>query len=191
MALTSRLLSDAFRDMQRAMSAFEQPSLNTGRLTQAFRYPPTDIKEAPEAYELHAELPGYDKKNIKIELAEDRRTLILTGVAEESKSDEEQGEQQAGSGSAAHAKKEEKQHGQKHTKDEKQVTQKKSEDAQVAKGQTPQWWVNERVVTSFTRSYTFPTPIKADGIKARFEDGILMIWAPKDTAGHARQISID
>lgn len=237
MALSSRVFTDALRDMQRAMSAFEQPLSGSAPLL-ARRYPPTDIMETPKGYELHAELPGYDKKKIKIDLTEDRRTLILSGALEEE-------EEAAESSSGAASKKEEEQKGEMRQKEgagttlqesaksgaptmEGQGEEKKqqhesagtdlkqavkstaekltgaakkgpgtthgqqvSSKRQEQQQKTPQWWVNERHHASFTRSYTFPCPVKADGIKARFEDGILKICAPKDVDNQPKKITID
>lgn len=93
MALTPRFLSDTFRDMQNAMNTFDE-AFNRPFLTQSLsasrHYPATNIEERPDAYQLSAELPGYDKKDIKIEWTGDR-TLVLSGTVNkdsESKNDE-------------------------------------------------------------------------------------------------------
>ncbi|KAI9272181.1 HSP20-like chaperone [Helicostylum pulchrum] len=168
MSLTHRLFNDAFHDMQRAMTALEQPFINTSRLLSnqtgsMLRYPATDISETDDAYELHAELPGYDKKDINIELADDGRTLVLSGKKEQKKDKESQ-----------------------------ELTTKKDEDSQVAKrNESPQWWVNERVVGSFTRSFSFPNQLKADSIKASYDNGILKVTVPKVKETKSKQIQIE
>ncbi|CEG80068.1 hypothetical protein RMATCC62417_14453 [Rhizopus microsporus] len=87
MALTNRFFADAFRDMHRAFSLLDDPSFfNDARRSLAssnnslgsLRYPATDICETAEGYELHAELPGYDKKDIHIDVSDDN-TLTLSG----------------------------------------------------------------------------------------------------------------
>lgn len=167
MSLTHRLFSDAFQDMQRAMSALEQPLFNTNRFSNntgsMLRYPATDICETEEGYELHAELPGYDKKDINIELADGGRTLILSGTVKkvrEEKSEEKQPKND----------------------EEKQVTKRDSN--------SPQWWVNERVMGSFTRSFSFPNPLNEESIKATYENGILKIVVPKVDEVKPKQIRI-
>jgi HSP20 family molecular chaperone IbpA len=79
MALTNRFFADAFRDMHRAFSLLDDPSFfNDARRSLAssnnslgsLRYPATDICETAEGYELHAELPGYDKKDIHIDVSD-------------------------------------------------------------------------------------------------------------------------
>ncbi|GAA5811984.1 hypothetical protein MFLAVUS_005431 [Mucor flavus] len=185
MSLTHRLFTDAFHDMQRAMSALEEPFIQTGRLLNnqtgsMLRYPATDISETDNAYELHAELPGYDKKDITIELADDGRTLVLSGKVDkvhEEKHGEEEGK----------AKKDEK----KKDKESQELTTKKDEDSQVTKhNSAPKWWVNERVVGSFTRSFSFPNPVQADSIKASYDNGVLKVTVPKDKESNSKQIQI-
>ncbi|KAI7882097.1 HSP20-like chaperone [Mucor mucedo] len=174
MSLTQRLFSDAFHDMQRAMSALEQPLINTGRLlgsqnSNLLRYPATDIHETEDSYELQAELPGYDKKDIKIEVGEDGRTLVVSGNVEKDKA--------ASSGDK---------------KQSQELTTKKDSDSQVAtRGEAPQWWVNERVVGSFTRSFSFPTTVNADTIKASYDNGILKVVVPKVKENAPKSIQID
>ncbi|KAI8997844.1 HSP20-like chaperone [Pilobolus umbonatus] len=171
MSLSQRFISDAFRDMQRAFSLLDQPLYEAARRAPAalssqlshgmFRYPATNMKETQDAYELQAELPGIDKKNIDIELS-DSHTLVLRGsVNEEFKSSSGQ-----------------------------ETTQAKTETQESTENSTPSWWVNERVVGNFTRSFSFPTPIKADAIKASYQDGILNITVPK-TVKESKKISID
>lgn len=182
MSLTQRLFTDAYHDMQRAMSALEQPLLNTGRLlgsqsSNLLRYPATDIHETDDSYELQAELPGYDKKDIKIEVGDDGRTLVVSGNVE--KVHEEKPEV---------PKKDTKESPK---KDSQELT-KKSSDNQVAKhNKAPQWWVNERVVGSFTRSFSFPTTINSDNIKASYDNGVLKVVVPKTKENAPKTINID
>lgn len=182
MSITQRLFTDAFHDMQRAMSALEQPLFNTGRLLGAqnsslLRYPATDIHETEDAYELQAELPGYDKKDIKIEVGDDGRTLVLTGNVEKVYEEKPKVPEK----DKAHAQ-----------KDSQELTTKKDSDSQVAKrSEAPQWWVNERVVGSFTRSFSFPSTLEADAIKASYHNGILKVVVPKTKENAPKTINID
>ncbi|CAO3685886.1 unnamed protein product [Rhizopus stolonifer] len=89
MALSNRFFSNALRDMQRSMSLMDQSFFNdlshrspfgaTNNFWDTFpRYPTTNIAETDQGFELQAEIPGYEKKDIQIELT-DSRTLILRG----------------------------------------------------------------------------------------------------------------
>lgn len=183
MSLTQRLFSDAFHDMQRAMSALEQPLINTGRLlgsqnSNLLRYPATDINETDDSYELQAELPGYDKKDIKIEVGDDGRSLVVSGNVEKVHEEKPKvpKKDKAPSGD----------------KQSQELTTKKESDSQVAtRGEAPQWWVNERVVGSFTRSFSFPTTINPDSIKASYDNGILKVVVPKVKENAPKSIQID
>lgn len=217
MSLTQRVFSDAFRDMQRAMAAFDQPFYNTARRSLLgspaslfngnttagglFRYPATDMVETPESYELSAELPGYNKDNIKIELA-DSRTLVLSGTVNESKeikpptttaATEEVNATTSTEGADTTATASEATTSDTSAANsEQQLTQKaSSEVAKPTENNAPQWWVKERVSGSFTRSFAFPTPINSESIKASFDNGVLKVVIPKTAQDQAKQINIE
>ncbi|KAI8979016.1 HSP20-like chaperone [Pilobolus umbonatus] len=161
MSLTHNLFSDTYRDMQRALALMDDPFFNSrralghSRSPSLARYPATDMVENEDSFELHAELPGIDKKNIEIELA-DSQTLVLKGsINSEYKSSSED---QASS-----------------------ITKTESSGEVAQKSSAPSWWVNERVSGSFTRSFTFPAPINGNEIKATYQDGVLKIVVPKAT----------
>ncbi|ORE03842.1 HSP20-like chaperone [Rhizopus microsporus var. microsporus] len=174
MALSNRFFADAFRDMHRAFSLLDDPnffddarrSLTSANnsLGSLSRYPATDINETAEGYELHAELPGYDKKDIHIDVADDR-TLIL-------------------SGSVRHH------HHESSSEKQKQQEDKSTAVSKEVKSDAPKWWVNERVSGSFQRSFNFPSPIDSAGIKASYENGVLKICVPKAANQGKKRIEI-
>ncbi|GAN00890.1 heat shock protein Hsp30/Hsp42 [Mucor ambiguus] len=199
-SLTNRLFSDALRDMQRAMAAFEQPlfAAPTGTLmgpssnapsslsrsTHGTFYPTTDMVETPDAYELHAELPGYDKKDIKIEMS-DSNTLVISGnVAKEYKS------QGPSEDTATDA-----------TTDEASTSKESQQLATTAKDQDKQvgqhsvghkWLVRERTSGSFVRTFTLPIAVKPETIKASYNNGVLKVVIPKAENKQANnQINIE
>ncbi|KAI7901392.1 HSP20-like chaperone [Cokeromyces recurvatus] len=193
--ISQRLFSDAFRDMQRAMAVFDHPFFNTTRRSLlgspsilissspsrsagyshffgSHYYPPTDMVETADSYELSAELPGFDKKNIKIELADDQ-TLVLSGSVNNE-------QHQESKSTVTTIEEEVKENNEK--VDNKKETEQTAAATTTDRASSPQWWVKERVVTgSFSRSFDFPTPIQADTIKASFENGILKVTIPKPT----------
>ncbi|KAI8336053.1 HSP20-like chaperone [Choanephora cucurbitarum] len=194
MALSQRVFSDALYDMQRAMAVFDQPFFDSffdGAFDGAFvnsnndhhnrkrrkrinnnnnnnnlgRQPATDMIEHPDFYELHAEVPGYDKKDIKIEVPDDH-TLILSGSVS-------------------------KEHHEESSNAEQQVVHKGNQDNQVTQYSSPKWWVNERVTGSFTRTFNFPHSIDADQIKASYQHGVLKIVVPKVSKNQSRFVNIE
>ncbi|KAI8387023.1 HSP20-like chaperone [Blakeslea trispora] len=200
MALNQRLIADAFCDMQRAMAVFDQPFFKSffdndfmGFEDQTrghrrrdghqglSRYPATDMIEKPDFYELHAEIPGYDKKDLKIEVPDDH-TLVLTGSV--SKERHEGPTEEKEQPKDANEKPED--------VNERQVVHKKNQDSQLTHHTTsPKWWVNERMTGSFTRTFNFPQSIDAENIKASSQDGILKVIVPKINKQQSRFINIE
>ena len=171
----------AFRDIDRQFKS-----------AQSFT-PKFDVKETKDGYELHGELPGVEQKNINIEWT-DNNTLTISGrhevVREEGQHPQgfiEQGEEQ---------KKVE--HHQPTVEDEatdskeSQVT--KQSEQQVSKqDETPKsrYWVSERSVGEFHRSFAFPARVDQDAVKASLKNGILSIAIPKAQAPQSRRINIE
>jgi HSP20 family molecular chaperone IbpA len=195
MSLSQRFFTEALRDIQQTMATLEQPLFNTARRSMISaqntnrgfpslltNFPTTDMVENPYGYELQAELPGVSKNDIQIELA-DSQTLVLKGrINQEVK--ESSAEEPTAPVSEAIS--------------EDTVEAKADQVANVAESAKSvlqhapkkQWWVNERVSGSFSRSYSFPTPINADDIKAKYEHGILKINIPKSVK-QVHQIEIE
>ncbi|KAI8364985.1 HSP20-like chaperone [Choanephora cucurbitarum] len=188
MAVSHRLFSDALRDIQNAMAVFDQPffsspllnegfASNFGKLTRqsdSFVYSPaTDVVEKPDAYELYAEIPGYEKKDIKIEV-NDGRTLVLTG------SKQKQTDQKAES---------EKKQETNGSQEQQVIREPEEKDTQAAAN--PKWWINERIGGSFSRSFTFPDQIDIEQVKASYENGVLKVIIPKVANRQSRLVDID
>lgn len=159
MALSQRFLNEALREMNRAFALLEQPlgsQASRSLFGAGLRHPPTDITETADAYELHAELPGVDKKDINIQVT-DGNVLTLSGNIERtSKSSSSEG-QEAQSGETSVIQSEQ-----------------GNDNANAAS-----WWTTERVTGAFSRSFSFPASIDKDAIKATYKDGILSIRVPK------------
>lgn len=47
----------------------------------------------------------------------------------------------------------------------------------------PNYWVSERSVGEFHRTFTFPSRVDNEGVKAKLKDGILSVTVPKVTVG--------
>lgn len=156
--------------------------------------PKFDVREHKEAYELQGELPGIDQTDIHIEFS-DSSTLIVKGRVERSDS--------FGSVDKASGRITEAEHGyQKPTaEDEEDTDKKKNGDAnkviakqdEGAKQQQPKYkyWVAERSVGEFHRSFTFPTRVDTDNVKAGLKDGVLTITVKKAAEPQVKKINID
>ncbi|KAL7311889.1 hypothetical protein PS15m_009600 [Mucor circinelloides] len=185
MALSTHF-TNALRDTQRAMVDLERMlGAVPGTLMPSFlnhagtRYPTTDILETKYCYELQAEVPGFDKKDIQIEVP-DSHTVVLKGTMQQEhkmESPPASSDTQAAEG----------------TSDTQQITATvANKEKQV--GQAPQghqWWVQERVSGSFFRSFQLPIDIDPQTIKASCANGVLKVTIPKTEGKKSALINID
>lgn len=188
--LDTLLLSDPF------FTSFFQPSHhNTPRhgITQgdenggsirAFS-PNFDVHETSKEYVLEGELPGLDKKNLSIEFT-DSSTLVIRGNIEKKytagvppgkrlegthiKGSISEGEEKGG--------------------ENKEEKKREGETQQHHEEEAVKYWVSERTVGSFQRSFNFPGETDQDGVKASLEHGILRIVVPKREKRVAKKIDI-
>jgi len=157
--------------------------------------PKFDVKEVKDAYELHGELPGIAQKDVEIEFT-DAHTLTVKGRTERTYTSgtppagfvEESPAQGAitegQDGSTAHKATVEDEGAEQST----EVANK--EETRQPKEPQAKYWVSERSVGEFSRSFTFPTRVDQDNVKASMSNGILSIVVPKIKKQEARKITI-
>jgi HSP20 family protein len=158
--------------------------------------PRFDVKELKDSYELYGELPGVEQSNVNIEWSDDT-TLTISGHTEKSYESSSPTEVAEVSGSDNDAG-----NGNYHkatVEEAGEATEKPSETA-VAET-TPKavaepvsdkarYWITERSVGSFNRTFQFPQRVEHDAVKASLKDGILHIAIPKAKAREPRKVSI-
>jgi len=191
-------------DYDRATRQVAAPAIEAMRTFS----PKFDVKELKDSYELHGELPGIEQKDISIEWT-DGNTLTISGRVEHRS---ERGQRPAGfiegekegnqeyqkpsvedeSGKSEGQKKgESTEEGQR--KEESTEVTTTDKDTQVA--QKPQeeakYWVTERSVGEFHRSFSFPTRVDQDNVKASLKNGVLTIVVPKAKAPQPRKINVE
>lgn len=181
---------------------YQQPTRRTNCL-KSFQ-PKFDVAEHESSYELHGELPGIDQKDIEIEFT-DRQTLTVrgrterqyttatspAGVIEGEKSSEAITERSEHSSHQATVEDADENQA---TETETQVAAIESTAAEVSnQSQTPQprYWVSERSVGQFSRSFSFPDTVDQEAVKASMKNGILSILVPKQKKHEARKIQIE
>jgi len=164
--------------------------------------PKFDVKELKDTYELHGELPGIEQKDVEIEFT-DAHTLTVKGRTERHYSS---GTPPAGfveGGSSQGAIEGSNGHHQAHkatVEDEgaegtSTEVSKRNESAQPQQQQhhkepESKFWVSERSVGHFSRSFTFPTRVDQDHVTATMKNGLLSIVVPKQKKTEARKITI-
>jgi len=139
-------------------------SHRTGRQSSSMRSfsPRFDVRETGEAYHLDGELPGIAQKDIDIEFT-DPQTLTVKGRIEREYHVEPQAE----------------------TGDEGTV-----EKSDASKS-SHRFWARERTTGEFQRTFSFPTRVDQDGVKASLKDGILSVVVPKTTSSATKKITVE
>jgi len=161
--------------------------------------PKFDVKELDDAYELHGELPGIEQENVQIEFT-DAQTISVKGRTERTFSSDTPpaGFIESDSSKTPGAITE---NGE--TKDNTHKATVEDEDAaektstEVAKSEPKEsepkakYWVSERSVGEFSRSFSFPVRVDQDAVSASMKNGILSITVPKAKKQESRKIAIN
>lgn len=126
--------------------------------------PSFDVHETEQAYVLEGEFPGlHDKSSLNIEFT-DPQTLLVRGKTERVHHESSGGT-------------------------ESTVTKKDAKGTEE-KDSKPRYWVSERTVGEFQRSFSFPSYVDVDAVKASLAHGILKIVVPKKQSQIAKKIEI-
>jgi len=171
--------------------------------------PKFDVRETTQAYELHGELPGIGKENVHIEFS-DPQTLVVRGKTERTYT--------AGTSPSAAiestpstetvAEKEEPARRNSHqatVEDEDEASERESgyevvttEEEKKPEEKTAQqpvdkakYWLTERSIGEFSRSFHFPALVEHEAVSAGFQNGILSITVPKAKKHEAHRIVIN
>lgn len=165
--------------------------------------PKFDIRETADHYELHGELPGMSKENVVIEFT-DPQTMLVRGKVERTYST---GTPPAGhiegsgvSGAITEGGEEAKNAHRATVEDEDAEAAKSQESSSEVVTKRPEekkpadrakYWVTERSIGEFSRSFNFPGRIDQDNVSAGFKDGILSIAVPKAKKHESRRVAIN
>lgn len=151
--------------------------------------PKADVKEEKDSYSIHLEVPGIPQDRISVEW-QDANTLTISGSTEQYR---EEGQRPQG---FIEGETKDKGH-QPTVEDEAEAGTKevattgKKEVAKPAESQA-KFWVSERSYGSFSRSFSFPTRVDQDAVKAKLNNGILDITVPKMLKqAHKKTITIE
>ncbi|TFB03990.1 30 kDa heat shock protein [Trichoderma ghanense] len=174
--------------------------------------PKFDVREIDSAYELHGELPGVAKEAVYIEFS-DPQTLLIRGKSErtytagtsptesnnksvtEKAAEEEEASSSSSRRNSYKATVEDEDEASERESGYEVVTstedkkKKKEEDEKpVAKAK---YWLTERSIGEFSRSFHFPTLVDHEAVSASFKNGILSIVVPKAKKHEAHRIQIN
>jgi HSP20 family molecular chaperone IbpA len=184
------------------------------RTVQQSYTPRFDVKETEQNYELHGELPGVEKDNVDIEFS-DPQTIVIRGRSERTYTEGNppanllEGKSDEMSGAIA-----DKPHGEDHdeTGSNKSFKATVEDDTEEAEGNTtvaktsssgkqtsaasqqqqpkPKYWVYERSVGNFSRSFTFSSHVDHEGVSASLNNGILTVVVPKAKKHQSHRIAV-
>ncbi|KAH6975848.1 HSP20-like chaperone [Ilyonectria destructans] len=193
MAFFPRSLADpdtSFTPLFRLLDDFDNYSRQgvSGRRTGMPSWQPKfDVCETGEAYELHGELPGINKEDVHIEFTEPH-SMLIRGRTERTYT---AGTPPAGlvegttrGGAITEGDMESKKASEAGT----EATEK--EMPEIKKSDKAKYWLSERSVGEFSRSFNFPTQVDQESVTANFKDGILKILVPKAKKHESKRIAI-
>jgi len=187
----------SFQPLFRLLDDFDQYSRqgdrDTGASLKTFT-PKFDVKELKDTYELHGELPGIEQKDVEIEFT-DAHTLTIKGRTERSYTS---GTPPVGFVEGAPAKgaiegtNDQEAHKATVEDESAEGSTKVTEKEEPAQSKEPEskFWVSERSVGEFSRSFTFPSRVDQDAVTATMKNGLLTIVVPKHKKSEPRKIAI-
>jgi HSP20 family molecular chaperone IbpA len=179
------LLFPRFQDFSPLFRLAEELDQTTqsGNLSRSFA-PRFDVKETKEAYELHGELPGVEQSNINIEWA-DNNSLTISGHTEH--------RSERSSPVEVSDDHEEKSGEKPNDKPQSTEIAKTNDNKGVAKQEntgTTRFWVSERSVGTFHRTFQLPGHVDHEKVQASLKNGILSVVVPKTKPRQPRKIAI-
>ncbi|GFP52384.1 30 kDa heat shock protein [Trichoderma asperellum] len=176
--------------------------------TVAHWQPKFDVRETGEAYELHGELPGLNKQDVHIEFT-DPQTLHIRGKVERTytagtpPTDAIENASISGAITESTEQERPKSPHQATVEDEPEDgattnTTTAAPENEVVKAaptkqkptDTAKYWLTERSVGEFSRTFNFPIRVNQDGVTASFKDGILNVVVPKAAKHEPRRIAV-
>ncbi|RFU29754.1 hypothetical protein B7463_g6566, partial [Scytalidium lignicola] len=153
----------SFTPLFRLLDDFDNYSRQGGKALQQtakFFNPKFDVQELADSYNLHGELPGVETKDVEIEFT-DPQVLTIRGRSERTYVSDNAGLLEEGS-------------------KQKSIKEGEKEGKAVEKAEPEErFWVSERSVGEFARSFNFPEPVDQDNVKASMNNGILSLVVPK------------
>lgn len=134
--------------------------------------PRFDIRESEDAYHLDGEIPGIAQEDIDIEFS-DSQTLVIKGRTERD----------------YHCT--ENQDVIDFIKDNVLSTGDDTTTTERKKKNPYRFWANERAVGEFQRTFSFPSRVDRDAVKATLKNGVLSVVVPKATDLPSKKILVE
>ena len=151
-------------------------------------YNRANVSETDKEYTIEVDVPGYQKSEINLEYGHDGKTLIVSGKTEKSY---EEGSA-PGETSRSVTVEEVPEEGEKPSQpaSTSSAVAETSKDKSVGAPAAPKYWVSERSVGSFTRSFSLPLGLDLGKARATLEHGVLTVVIPKAAKQKVSKITI-
>lgn len=166
-------------------------TISTSTSTRNCAFTPAfDIRELADGYYLDGELPGVDHGNIDIEFS-DPHTLVIKGHTE---CNYQTNHSQPQSGSPRWRQPTVEDEDEANSTDTDTVDSTAvSKNLTAGDSQSPSfhYWASERSIGEFQRSFTFPTRVDQDAVRASLKNGILSVVVPKEAVPKTKKIRIE
>jgi len=191
------------------LSALDQPQGKScvRRHTPQTFTPRFDITEVAEAYELYGEVPGLEQDGLTIEFS-DAQTLVIKGKTQRGThtptstpaAETSQPESSETASEKSHTATVEDEYDEADTPLATPATTSTATAANDAPAETteaptatpkPKYWVAERRVGEFARSFTFEQRIEQDFVHASLKNGILHVVVPKSQKSKKVVVSVN
>lgn len=138
--------------------------------------PKFDVLEDAHGYELRGDLPGIRQGDIDIEFV-DANTLIIKG-----RTDHDNGHVKSSDVEKPKSATVEDDEDESEGRQRQQVAKKGGDVTETKRHEDVQYkyWVRERPVGEFQRTFSFPGKVDRDGVKASLKEGVLKVHVPKE-----------
>ncbi|KAI9866039.1 MAG: hypothetical protein M1813_002006 [Trichoglossum hirsutum] len=162
-------------------------SARKGRSSIRAFQPKFDVRETKNAYELYGELCGVEQDDISVEFP-DAHTIVIKGRVQRSPVTE-------GGRVVGEVKSQAQSYHKPTAEDEAEdtltpTTATKANTENGTNSDGSKYWITERLVGEFHRSFSFPSRVDQDAVKASLKNGVLSVIIPKAPAPQTRRIEI-
>ncbi|KAL3489142.1 HSP20-like chaperone [Aspergillus germanicus] len=168
--------------------------------------PKFDVYELNDRYYLDGELPGVEQNNIEIEFS-DPQTLVIKGRSERNYHQQHSSKEEELPDADDRSETSSVKSHQPTVEDWDEMSDAPAEntptstlkESVVEKKQTPKksptpaykFWATERSVGEFHRTFTFPTRVDQESVKASLTNGILSVVLPKEPTPQLKKIRVE
>lgn len=160
--------------------------------------PRFDVYEQDGSYHLDGELPGVDQNNIDIEFT-DAHTLVIKGRVDRQYNDTASNTSDGVDERADDASSNQSLQPTVEDEDEPNATAIPESPASISQpasvprksGFSFKYWASERSLGQFHRTFSFPTRVDQNAVRASLRNGILSVIVPKETAPKLKKIRVE